>query len=799
MKTTRLQTTLYRVVMLAFFMLATELTLFRSVVLAQTTPFLISPYYGTANITQGWSTPFEPNHHAYDFGLTYQPILAADAGTMAAVQWFSTTCHAYNGNDSNIGLACGFGLFIRLDHSNGYSTYYAHLSAAAFALTNGVTASVKAGQIIGNSGATGWTVGAAANTPGPHLHFETRNNAHTVQIDPFNPNNLWKDGQWSTPSRPIPAPVNGGETVIDDNTTNAGGFSKGSGNACTGDCGGWTRADNLYWATSNLVVPSSWAKWQPSIPNGGAIYEILVNIPAVNALPDTDAGTTWFAPYTVQYYDGTNIVTSVAYVDQRGSRGYWISIGAYYMIPGNWVQLTNASGEAVGSRRLGADSVKFIRRGTVYAPDFRYSNGWASTIYLSNNGGGTSQFVLKFFDSNGAENICTRVVSTLPAHGSISYYCPNSAIASVVVDANQDAAVVVMHQIGSGSTYATEAYPGVDHPIADVHIPIVQKNNSGTNNPNFWNSYIYVQNAGNAAANIAVEFFPVAGSGNYYIYNENNVAAGEVRRIDVSTKSIGLARADYPTVLKFIGAVHLSNPQNQPLAVAATQYQASALLDETSNTQPPATTLYAPLAQNNNAGWLSGLALRSTSGGGNFTIQYYNAGVLCFTEPAAAGNPDPRNIYPAPSAVGCPTTPSAVFQAGAPIVANVNQLLNATAATTYAAISQPALTAIVPKVFRSGGWWDGFTIMNTGNANATITVRLYDASGALNADGVTNLATINSTPLAPRKSVVVLSQIPDGFVGSALVTSSQLVAVQANSRNIANAGDNIGSYPAIHR
>ena len=111
---------------------------------AQTTPFLITPYTGNATITQGWSSPFEPNHHAYDFGLNYQPVIAADAGTAVAVQWYSNTCHNYTGTDPNIGLPCGFGLFIRIGHANGYSTYYAHLSA----LTLGLTTAGTIGQCL---------------------------------------------------------------------------------------------------------------------------------------------------------------------------------------------------------------------------------------------------------------------------------------------------------------------------------------------------------------------------------------------------------------------------------------------------------------------------------------------------------------------------------------------------------------------------------------------------------------------------------------------------------------------------
>jgi murein DD-endopeptidase MepM/ murein hydrolase activator NlpD len=78
------------------------------------------------------------------------PVYAADSGvvTMAA--------GGYN---------YGYGNVIQIDHGNGYSTLYAHLSNIGV----GVCASVGAGQWIGASGNTG-------NSQGAHLHFEVRQN-----------------------------------------------------------------------------------------------------------------------------------------------------------------------------------------------------------------------------------------------------------------------------------------------------------------------------------------------------------------------------------------------------------------------------------------------------------------------------------------------------------------------------------------------------------------------------------------------------------------------------------------------
>lgn len=57
----------------------------------------------------------------------------------------------------------GYGNYIIVDHQNGWTTLYAHLST--FGVSNGQY--VSQGQYIGGEGSTGWSTG-------PHLHFEIR-------------------------------------------------------------------------------------------------------------------------------------------------------------------------------------------------------------------------------------------------------------------------------------------------------------------------------------------------------------------------------------------------------------------------------------------------------------------------------------------------------------------------------------------------------------------------------------------------------------------------------------------------
>ncbi len=76
------------------------------------------------------------------------PVYAADSGVVTMAQ----------GGDNY-----GYGNVIQIDHRNGYSTLYAHLSVIGV----GLCESVYAGQWIGAAGNTG-------NSQGAHLHFEVR-------------------------------------------------------------------------------------------------------------------------------------------------------------------------------------------------------------------------------------------------------------------------------------------------------------------------------------------------------------------------------------------------------------------------------------------------------------------------------------------------------------------------------------------------------------------------------------------------------------------------------------------------
>ena len=97
-------------------------------------------------------------HLGIDIGAAYgTPVVSYQPGTVIIAEYHWS-----------------YGNYIVVDHGNGLSTLYAHMSA----LNANVGDTVSAGQLIGAIGSTG-------SSTGPHLHFEVRINGATVDPAPY--------------------------------------------------------------------------------------------------------------------------------------------------------------------------------------------------------------------------------------------------------------------------------------------------------------------------------------------------------------------------------------------------------------------------------------------------------------------------------------------------------------------------------------------------------------------------------------------------------------------------------------
>lgn len=117
-----------------------------------------------ARITSGFGMRFHPvlgftrMHKGVDFGVPIgTPVMASGAGTVAYAGWMN-----------------GYGNFVMINHGNGLSTAYGHLSRIGAGVHVGTH--VRQAQVIAMSGMTGIATG-------PHLHYEIRRN--NQQVNPL--------------------------------------------------------------------------------------------------------------------------------------------------------------------------------------------------------------------------------------------------------------------------------------------------------------------------------------------------------------------------------------------------------------------------------------------------------------------------------------------------------------------------------------------------------------------------------------------------------------------------------------
>ena len=122
------------------------------------------PITGEIDLSSGFGVRADPflgrpaMHSGLDFrSETGDPVRATANGVVETAGW--------NG---------GYGKLVEVDHGNGYSTRYGHLSE----IDVKVGQQVKIGQIIGRVGSTG-------RSTGPHLHYETRIDGDAVDPQKF--------------------------------------------------------------------------------------------------------------------------------------------------------------------------------------------------------------------------------------------------------------------------------------------------------------------------------------------------------------------------------------------------------------------------------------------------------------------------------------------------------------------------------------------------------------------------------------------------------------------------------------
>lgn len=149
------------------------------------------------------SNPFSGTHPGIDFAVPVGTTVQASAAGSAHQET----------NDPG-----GYGWDVLMDHGDGWTTRYAHLSVMA---PDG--ALLAAGAAVGSSGGARGAPGAG-NSTGPHLHFEIRQNGVALDPAPFLQGQ--PVGRLAGFSLPIPDPLGLGLGVLGDELGSASDFAQ---------------------------------------------------------------------------------------------------------------------------------------------------------------------------------------------------------------------------------------------------------------------------------------------------------------------------------------------------------------------------------------------------------------------------------------------------------------------------------------------------------------------------------------------------------------------------------------------
>jgi len=127
---------------------------------------------GVGKKRPGLGKPVTSARLSSGFGMRFHPILGYSrmhAGVDFAASTGTPIYAVTDGRVSYAGRNGGHGKFVKLSHSGGLATGYAHMSRIAVSAGQ----RVRRGQVIGYVGSTGLSTG-------PHLHYEVYRNGKTV-------------------------------------------------------------------------------------------------------------------------------------------------------------------------------------------------------------------------------------------------------------------------------------------------------------------------------------------------------------------------------------------------------------------------------------------------------------------------------------------------------------------------------------------------------------------------------------------------------------------------------------------
>ena len=488
-------------------------------------------------------------HNGYDLGLWYEEVLAAAPGTVTVA-----------GIDPVPYNAC-FGNTVVIDHGNGFSTRYAHLSE----IDVSVGQSVYRGERIGISGTSGCSTG-------PHLHFGVYVNNGWEAIDawgwlgapgadpwPFDAGDLWITGN---PQNPVPtAPSTPTAAIVGQSVQvswSPPSFDGGSGiasytvvanpgGAAVTVPGTTTQAlVNGLTPGTNYTFTVTAASGAGSGPASAASNSVFVTQQTLQAvLPTLSNGA--YGGYTTRAYvenlGSTPAAVTIQYHDQTGQAAGSGDSNPSLAPHALWeVRQDDGNGLPVGGAGSGfvystqpvavfanefgptAEASSYTAlpasgASTLYAPSITQNGygGYTTGIGLVNLGAAPVSPTITYRDPSGAV-VKTQSLGSVPAGGYVGAYSgkttgglatdaglPDGFVGTATIAAPGGQLAATVNEVGAGGAFGS--YDAVAAGAANLFMPVILNGGYGG-----YYTGIDVQNTTGTAGTVTVTYYDAQGA-----------------------------------------------------------------------------------------------------------------------------------------------------------------------------------------------------------------------------------------------------------------------------------------------
>lgn len=404
---------------------------------------------------------------------------------------------------------------------------------------------------------------------------------------------------------------------------------------------------------------------------------------------------------------------------------------------------------------------------------------WNSAFTIQNLGSVQANVVADIYDEAG-NVVYTKNMTIPPGQGDFTYVgnlnIPEGRY-SVVISSDQP--VVAVTNLSSENPVTAGAYGGFtgDQVATTLYAPGVYKEYYG------FGSNIVVQNAGTADANVQIQYLDASGS--VVDTESGTIKPGASKTFNQA------ANANLPS--GFIGSAVISSTNDQNLAAEVNVWSSSGLglFSNYNAFSSGSTVAYTPVLMNNYYNFITALTVQcidtvacdvrvtySTGHTVSNTVQPNTAWLLYQPNDAALPSGNANGLF------------SAKIEStnGRSIVALVNEQDQANGRlASYNGFISGATTAYAPVVLKHYyNYFSSITAQNVGSTTADITVTYSNGAS----ETVQNVAPGDSALFYQPNN----ASLPDGFNGSATITSSSDIVVIVNENTSRQIGDDLLAY-----